>query len=105
MQLDELPQAVASLAGASGRMQRIDSAQGGFIVDYAHTPDALTQVLASLRAHCVGKLWAVVGCGGERDAGKSPLLSPVFFFKQKTAYEILRCLVGSEMCIRDRCAA
>ena len=67
--------AVSQLRGAVGRMQRVPSTDGCFIVDYAHTPDALSQVLSSLKTHCKGQLWAVFGCGGDRDAGKRPLMA------------------------------
>jgi UDP-N-acetylmuramoyl-L-alanyl-D-glutamate--2,6-diaminopimelate ligase len=61
-----------------GRMNRLG---GGalplVVVDYSHKPDALEQVLGALRAHCEGKLICVFGCGGERDAGKRPLMGAI----------------------------
>ncbi len=62
-----------------GRMERFIARPAGpcVVVDYAHTPDALAKVLQSLRRHCQGTLWAVFGCGGERDRGKRPLMGRI----------------------------
>ncbi len=60
-----------SLREIAGRMQVLgNDHQPQVVVDYAHTPDALQQVLSTLRSHCRGKLWCVFGCGGDRDTGK-----------------------------------
>lgn len=66
---------VAQLKGAPGRMQVIRDADRLFVVDYAHTPDALIQVLNTLKRHVSNRLWAVFGCGGDRDRGKRPLMT------------------------------
>ena len=70
--------ACADLQAVPGRMQQIARAgQPLAVVDYAHTPDALAKVLAALRPVAEsrgGRLWCVFGCGGDRDAGKRPLM-------------------------------
>ncbi|MEB3754329.1 UDP-N-acetylmuramoyl-L-alanyl-D-glutamate--2,6-diaminopimelate ligase [Acinetobacter sp. MD2(2019)] len=66
---------VPQLQGAPGRMQVLRDQDKLFVVDYAHTPDALIQVLTSLQRHVEQRLWAVFGCGGDRDRGKRPLMT------------------------------
>jgi len=70
---------LGALEGAPGRMQHVaDHPSGAAIyVDYAHKPDALRQALDALRPHCTGRLHIVFGCGGDRDAGKRPLMGAI----------------------------
>lgn len=69
-------QVLGRVDSAAGRMQRLGGGNLPWVVvDYAHTPDALKQVLIALRAHCKRRLWVVFGCGGDRDKGKRPLMA------------------------------
>ncbi|MGF1430093.1 UDP-N-acetylmuramoyl-L-alanyl-D-glutamate--2,6-diaminopimelate ligase [Kitasatospora sp. LaBMicrA B282] len=62
---------VAAVPGVPGRLERVDAGQDFVaVVDYAHKPDALQAVLASLREVTKGRLHVVVGCGGDRDPFK-----------------------------------
>jgi UDP-N-acetylmuramoyl-L-alanyl-D-glutamate--2,6-diaminopimelate ligase len=72
-------EALANLTGVPGRLQFVAGHRGGggIVVDYAHTPDALATVLTALRPHADGRLVALFGCGGDRDAGKRPLMGAV----------------------------
>ena len=85
--LAQAVQACAQLTAVPGRMERVSLELPGaqadvtsplVVVDYAHTPDAITQALAALRPQAAlrgGRLWCVLGCGGDRDASKRPLMA------------------------------
>jgi UDP-N-acetylmuramoyl-L-alanyl-D-glutamate--2,6-diaminopimelate ligase len=68
--------ALETLTGVRGRMEPIGTVDGAAIlVDFAHTPDGLATMLAAARPHCQGRLICLFGCGGDRDAGKRPLMA------------------------------
>jgi len=70
--------ALEKLSGAKGRLELAGSANGAPIfIDYAHKPDALAKALAALRPYASGKLVVVFGAGGDRDAGKRPIMGRI----------------------------
>jgi len=79
IRIAEAIESIEQLTNVAGRMERVDTgaAQPLVVVDYAHTPDALKQALQSLRMHGKGQIWCVFGCGGDRDAGKRPLMGQI----------------------------
>ncbi|MFC5078621.1 UDP-N-acetylmuramoyl-L-alanyl-D-glutamate--2, 6-diaminopimelate ligase [Vibrio thalassae] len=76
--IEQLQKTAPKLQPVLGRMELFQSAnQPKIVVDYAHTPDALEKALLALRVHCEGKLWVIVGCGGDRDKGKRPMMAAI----------------------------
>ncbi len=66
---------IAELAGVPGRMERVDAGTGVLgIVDYAHTPEAVRRLVEAARDLTGGRVLIVLGCGGDRDRGKRPLM-------------------------------
>jgi len=66
-----------TLPQVPGRLERFSEGGIEVFVDYAHTPDALERVLATTRRRTKGMLWVIVGCGGDRDRGKRPLMGRI----------------------------
>jgi UDP-N-acetylmuramoyl-L-alanyl-D-glutamate--2,6-diaminopimelate ligase len=70
--------ALEKLQGAPGRLERVGETRGASVfVDYAHKPDALDKALTALRPFVFGRLIVVFGCGGDRDAGKRPIMGEI----------------------------
>lgn len=77
--LTVIKDALDNVAGVSGRFEAIDTSNTSItsIVDFAHTPDSLENVLETINHFAKGKVYVVVGCGGDRDQTKRPLMAKV----------------------------
>ena len=79
MPLETALDRLGTITPVPGRMETFggDERTPLVVVDYAHSPDALSNVLGALREQCTGRVWCVFGCGGERDRGKRALMGAV----------------------------
>lgn len=73
---EKVVQVMTELKAAPGRLEKVADSPS-VLVDYAHTPDALENVLITLKQLKKGKLWVVFGCGGDRDKSKRPIMGKV----------------------------
>ena len=73
--VEDAARGIAELPGVPGRMERVDVGQPFLaVVDYAHTPDAVATLLAAVRTVTRGRVIVVLGCGGDRDRAKRPMM-------------------------------
>ncbi len=77
MDLDAVAAGLSSLQGVPGRLEKVADNGIAVLVDYAHTDDALQNVLTTLRPLCRGRLTVLFGCGGDRDRTKRPRMAKV----------------------------
>jgi len=76
--IEGIKHAVATLSGVPGRIQSVPNNLGAHIlVDYAHSPDGLTNIITSVREFAKGKVITLFGCGGDRDKTKRPIMGEI----------------------------
>lgn len=75
---DRVLAALAGLKGVKGRLEPVGTMWGGLVViDYAHKPDALEAALKAVKVFATGRVICVIGCGGDRDKGKRPIMGRI----------------------------
>ena len=74
--VEQISEAVLTIMPPPGRMHKLVSQERDVFIDYAHTPDAVTQAITAIKAHFTGDrpVYALLGCGGDRDVGKRALM-------------------------------
>ena len=78
LELDFILSAVKQLTGVPGRFELVNAGQDfNVIVDYAHTPDSLENVLKTIKDFTSGKIYCLIGCGGDRDKSKRPIMAKI----------------------------
>jgi len=77
LDLGAVAKGLSALRGVPGRLEKVDGDGSAVIVDYAHTDDALQNVLTTLKPLCRGRLIVLFGCGGDRDKTKRPRMARV----------------------------
>ena len=77
--LEDAAAALADAPGVKGRVEVVPTPGTDYtvLIDYAHTPDGLENVLSSVRGFCTGRMIAVFGCGGDRDRTKRPIMGKI----------------------------
>lgn len=74
---EDIISALTKFPGVKGRLQLLSHKQVSAIVDYAHTPDGLLNALETINDFAKGKVYCVVGCGGDRDHDKRPKMAQI----------------------------
>lgn len=88
---EEIKKALESLTGVAGRFESVNAGQDfSVVVDYAHTPDSLENILITAKEFVKGRIITVFGCGGDRDRGKRPLMG------EKAALYSDICIITSD---------
>jgi len=78
LELDFIIRAIGDLVGVPGRFELVNAGQDfNVIVDYAHTPDSLENVLRTIQEFTEGKIYCLAGCGGDRDKSKRPIMAKI----------------------------
>jgi len=77
--LEAAAEALTTAKGVKGRVEVVPTPNKDYtiLIDYAHTPDGLENVLSSGKGFCKGRLIAVFGCGGDRDPIKRPIMGKI----------------------------
>ena len=75
--MDELLELVPKLNAPSGRMEKVEYKTNSIFIDYAHTPDAVENVLKNASEYKKGRIITVIGCGGDRDRTKRPIMGHI----------------------------